>query len=138
MKIRVLLFSSDETIRTLISKLLRQRQYEVYDFAKTGSCPLPSVGECPCPEGHACGDVIITETAGLEFVEKRINHGCAIKHFAVMSGWWSGAEQEKARELGCKILNKPYVFDDLNQWLNDCEQQIEADRKLWDWSSYRE
>ena len=135
MKIRALLFSADEVIRTLISNVLRQRQYEVYDFAKAGSCPLSLVEECPRPEGYACGDFVITQTAGQEFIEERINHGCKVKNFAVMSGWWSDAEQEKAKELGCKILEKPYVFDELNLWLDECEQLIKADRKLWDWFS---
>ena len=73
-----------------------------------------------------------TET-GLEFIKERLDHGCKINYRALMSADWSDPDMKKAQELGCRIFHKPFNLDDLVQWLNDCVERIDTNRKLSDW-----
>lgn len=139
MKPRVLVFEDNEAVRSLVSSYMRERGYEVHEFSEPGACPSLLDRECPCPAGYICADIIITDIdmpniTGLEFIENQQKHGCKVRHFAVMSGSWSDAELTHAAELGCAIFNKPFRFNELSAWLDNCEKEIAPGRKLWDWA----
>jgi DNA-binding NtrC family response regulator len=142
MKIRAFVFDDDEQVRSLVSSTLLQRGYEVHDFAEPGTCPLYLERECPCPESHTCGDIIITDidmpdVTGLELIENQIKRSCKVRHFGVMSGTWSNSVVKHASELGCKIFKKPFGINELRDWLDQCEKTLNPSRKLWDWFRYK-
>lgn len=74
---------------------------------------------------------------GLEFIENQIKHGCNVRNFGVMSGSWSDSEVKHAKELGCTIFEKPFGVDELINWLDQCEKDIDPSRKLWDWFKHK-
>jgi CheY-like chemotaxis protein len=139
MKLRAFVFDDDDVVRMLCSAALQKRGYEVYDYPEATECPAYRNGGCPCPEDHTCGDIIIADInmesiTGIELLERLVGYGCRVRHFALMSGWWSDFELKKAQELGCKVLEKPYALDDLNRWLDMCEASVNQERRLWgDW-----
>ncbi len=138
MKPRVFVFDDDDEVRSLVSSILQNRGYEVYDFPEPGSCPLFLDRECPCPVNRTCGDIIITDidmpnVSGLEFIENQIKRGCKVKIFGVMSGSWSDSALKHAGELGAKIFKKPIAIGELIGWLDQCEKVLNSNRKLWDW-----
>ena len=142
MKPRAFVFDDDEQVRSLVSSLLLQRGYDVHQFSEPGSCPLYLEHQCPCPESHTCGDIIITDidmpnVTGLELIENQIRHGCKVRHFGVMSGNWSDSVVKHASELGCKIFKKPFGIKKFRDWLDQCEKTLNPSRKLWDWFMHK-
>jgi DNA-binding response OmpR family regulator len=140
MKPRVIIFEDDPTLRSTLEIILQELGFDAFTFPDPGMCPLRASGDTICPLNHACSDIIISDVnmpteTGLEFIKERLDHGCKIKHRALMSADWSNTDLQKAQELGCRIFHKPFNLDDLVQWLNDCTSRIDTNRKLSDWFS---
>jgi len=138
MRIRVFVFDDDQTIRSILWRLLDGRGYEVFTFPDPAFCPLHLATGCPCPEDQACADIIISDinmpnVTGLEFVENQMKKGCKVKNVALMSGAWSDSDLEYARRLGCQALHKPFTLEEINTWLDVCEKKIDPNRVLSDW-----
>ena len=138
MKIRAFVFDDDERVRSVLTAILKERGYEVYEFSEPRFCPLLLENSCPCPEGHTCGDIVISDLnmptmSGLTFIENQRRHGCNVKHFALLSGAYSDEELRKAKKLGCQIFEKPIKMATLAAWLDQCERGIDPNRELWDW-----
>lgn len=60
---------------------------------------------------------------GLKFIELQKDKGCKVPHIAVMSCTWSKSEYQRARDMGCKVFEKPFSLDDLIQWMENCEEK---------------
>jgi CheY-like chemotaxis protein len=67
---------------------------------------------------------------GLEYLESQKQHGCKIPNVAVMSGSWTEAEIEEAQKLDCRVFEKPFVLEELNNWLSQSEKRIDPSREL--------
>jgi len=138
MKIRAFVFDDDDRVRSVLTAILKERGYEVYEFSEPRLCPLLLDNTCPCPEGHVCADIVISDLNmptmnGLAFIENQHRHGCKGEHFALLSGAYSDEELQKAKKLGCQIFEKPFRMATLAAWLDQCERHIDPNRKLWDW-----
>jgi len=135
MRKRILVFDDDETIRSFLWQILDKRGYEVFTFPEPGSCPLHIKDNCDCPLEQACGDIILSDVdmpgiSGLHFIESQFKKGCKVKNVGLMSGAWSEADLKLAQKLGCHVFQKPFTIDELNEWLDYCEGQIDPKRKL--------
>jgi len=142
MKIRAFVFEDDDNVRDLITTILEKRGYEVNAFSEPDTCPLYLDHDCPCPLGHECGDIIVTDINmpkinGLDFIENQLNHGCKVNNFAVMSGTWTDKHADRAKSLGLYMFKKPFDVKDFNNWLDDCEKRLNPKRKLADWFKHR-
>jgi len=123
MSIRVFVFDDDELIRTTLSYFLIQEGYQVSEFAQPDHCSLYYEKDCICGAKQACADIIITDINmpgenGLSFIENQIQKGCKVGHIAVMSGDWEDPDLEKAKEIGCEVLYKPFSIVKLKNWLD--------------------
>jgi CheY-like chemotaxis protein len=137
-RIRAFVFDDNEAIRSMLWHLLDSRGYEVFTFPDPGLCPLHLAVGCRCPEDQACGDIIISDVnmpniTGLEFVENQIKKGCKVKNVALISGAWSESDLEYTQRLGCQPFHKPFTIDEINEWLDECENKINPNRLLSDW-----
>jgi CheY-like chemotaxis protein len=133
MKIRVMVFEDNEYLRSMIKEFLARRGYEVVSFTDPGDCPLLRSDTCY----YACADILISDLSmpnmtGLQFIENQIQKGCRIQNVALMSAAWTNEEQEYAKRIGCQVFNKPFPFDELNLWLDECESRINPHRVLDD------
>lgn len=77
------------------------RGFEVFTFAEPSLCPLHVVQECPCPVNSRCthlilSDVNMSETNGIDFVERLIQKGCRQPLFALMAGTFTEADRARA------------------------------------------
>ena len=75
-RIRAFIFDDDAPIRSMLVGVLKQRSYEILAFARAAICPT-----CPCPEGHMCADIIISDVSmpnlsGIQFVQHQKMVGC--------------------------------------------------------------
>ena len=137
MRIRAIVFDDEKVIRTFLRQVLQKRGYEVFTFPEPDLCPLHHKGGCGCTKGQACTDIIISDinmpnVTGLQFVENQLNKGCKVKHMALMSGAWSNSDLERAEQLGCHTFHKPIRLNDLEQFLDQCEKEIDPHRILSD------
>jgi CheY-like chemotaxis protein len=139
MKIRAFVFEDDEGILFLISSILKERGYEVLSFPDPLFCPVYLNSDCQCPMEYMCGDIFITDinmptVTGLEFIEKLIRNGCKAipQNRALISGAWTDADLEHAKKLDCHIIYKPFINDEIIEWLDECEKRIDLNRKLVD------
>ncbi len=137
MKVRAIVLDDDHTVRTVISDILKDRGYEVFDSSEPTFCPIYLDSKCPCPDEHYCTYIIITDInmpymKGLEFIEHQRRNACKVPNLAVMSGSWTDAELEHAKRLGCHTFNKPFKIDEIKKWLDSCENKLDPDSKLSD------
>ena len=112
MKIRAFVFDDDDRVRSVLTAILKERGYEVYEFSEPRLCPLLLDNTCPCPEGHVCADIVISDLNmptmnGLAFIENQHRHGCKGEHFALLSGAYSDEELQKARSSDVRFLRSP-------------------------------
>jgi CheY-like chemotaxis protein len=135
MKYRTILCEDNEPVRKIFNFILDERGHEVFSFEDAGDCPLNSLTECNCNHVNPCSDIIISDVLmpkvnGLEFVENLRKKGCKIKNIALVSGYWTEKDVTRAKEIGCTVFHKPLKTEVLNEWLDNCEKNIEAQRVL--------
>lgn len=124
----VYILEDEYELRSTLKSFLTQKGYEVHSFSDPTFCPLSEIQNCSCQRHTPCAEFIITDInmpgmSGLKFIELQKNKGCKVPHIAVMSASWSKEEYQKARELGCKVFDKPFSFADLLQWMQNCQEQ---------------
>ena len=138
MTYRALIFDDEEEIRQILCLMFDSRGYEVFTFPHPETCPLSQEEQCPCPLQEACTDVILSDVNmpiknGIDFLQEQIKKGCKCKHFALMSGTFTDEDLYKAKSLGIKIFKKPFKLEQVMDWLDQIEKDIDPKRKLSDW-----
>ncbi len=144
MKLRAFVLDDDEDMRSLISGLFKRRGYEVLSYSEPLFCPVYLDSQCPCLQEYACGDIFIIDVnmpnmTGLEFIENQIRNGCKadVHNMVVMSAAWTRDDVHRAKKIGCRILSKLSLTDEIDEWLTECEKRIKPDRKLMDLKMFR-
>ena len=134
---RAVVIDDDNSLRTVISSILKKRGYEVHASPEPSSCPIYLDCDCSCPTEHACTNIIITDVdlpnmSGFEFIESQKGHGCKVQNIAVMSAVWEESELKAFQNLGCKVFTKPFKMDELTNWLDECGSNTDPNFKLSD------
>lgn len=137
MKLRAIVLDDEYTIRTLICDILKERGYEVYVSSEPSLSPIYLESKCFCPVATPCANIIITDInmpnmTGLEFIENLKRNGCKIQNVAIMSAGWTDETIKHAKRLGCHILKKPFKYDEIEKWLDDCGKKSGIDNMLSD------
>ena len=137
MKIRILFFEDEASIRRPICNFLRAKGYEVLGFPSPVTCALVTDKACTCPRDHACADLVITdmnmpEMTGLELVRMMAEKGCFVppQNKIVISSAVTPEQREEFRSLGCIFLPKPFELADLLKVIQSCENNISPERVL--------
>ena len=134
-KIRALLLEDNDLIRSLMSTVLESRGYEVFKFSTPAICPLQKTPACGCADNSRCADIILSDlgmpaVSGIEFIKNQKEKKCKTPYIAMMSGNWPAEDVKTARELKCKVFNKPFNMAEIEEWLDDVEKNINLNRKL--------
>ena len=137
LRYRVLVFEDNDYIRSSLWQFFDSRGYEVFTFPDPSLCPLNEKQYCDCPLKHACSDIILSDinmpmVKGIDFIKNMKRKGCKVKNIAIMSGDWTVEAIEEAGKFGLKVIEKPFKFEVLDDWLNMCESGLKEDRKLSD------
>ena len=137
-KTRILLLEDTEAIRNSLAKMLTHRGYEVFSFSNPMICPLQIMPDCRCNDNQMCADIIVTDMdmpcmTGLKFIENQRIKNCKCPHVVLMSSYWKAEDLSRAHELGCKILTKPFSFNELYEWMDEVERNIDPARELFSW-----
>lgn len=137
-KPRVILFDDDQSIIRFLSKQLENKGCDLYTYEDPSLCRLQHSHDCQCDNSELCADIVITDidmpkVSGLDFIDSQLAKGCNIKHIAIMSGSWSEEDTERAKNLGCFVLQKPNILIPLNEWLEKCFEEIDLRKVLSNW-----
>ena len=128
---RIFVFDDDESVRSVVRRLLSRRGHEVFTFARPTRCDL-----CPCTGDRlSCAEILISdvsmpELGGIDFVEHQRSLGCQVPHVAFMSGNWTEKNLRRAHELGARVFQKPFATDEFRDWVDACSDRLPADWKL--------
>lgn len=137
-KLRIILLEDNEELRRILSEVFAARGHEVLSFSNPAICPLQMIPECQCTANQTCTDIILSDLDmpnmnGLRFVENQKKKNCKCQNVVLMSGGWTEHELQRAQELGCKTLAKPFPLDEFLEWLDEAERSIESTRVLCNW-----
>jgi CheY-like chemotaxis protein len=137
MKLRILVFEDDFTIRKPICNFLRAKGHEVLDFPSPLTCALVADKRCACPREHACANLVITDMnmpgmTGLELIRMLADKGCHAppQNKIVISSALTAGQIAEFRALGCHFLPKPFQLQELWKAVQVCEQTVAPDRQL--------
>ena len=137
-RLRIVLLDDNEVLRRILSEVLADRGHEVFAFSNPTICPLQILPECQCNANQTCTDIILSDLdmpnmTGLGFIENQKKKNCKCQHIALMSGGWTEKDLQRAHELGCKTLSKPFRINEFLEWLDEIERSIEPTRELCSW-----
>jgi DNA-binding response OmpR family regulator len=140
MKLRIIVLDMDENIRDLVTMIVQNKGHEVIALPKPIVCPLYSDLDCCCSQDLACSDIMIisnrmAKMSGLKLIKKQLEGGCkgATQNKLVLStSIRESREFSYAKELGCKVLMKPFKISEISAWIDECEKRIDPNRKLAD------
>lgn len=123
------IYEDEPLVRATLTLLLERRGYQVLAFESPASCLTPGLKECRHPPGSWCADVVLSDVNmpggnGLDYVVGLRARGCRCPHIALMSATWLPADEERARQLGCRVFRKPVPAGQLDAWLTEAERQL--------------
>jgi hypothetical protein len=75
----------------------------------------------------------MAKMSGLKLIKKQVEDGCkgATQNKLVLStSIRKSREFSFAKELGCKVLMKPFKVSEISEWIDECEKRIDPNRKL--------
>ncbi len=135
-KPRVILFDDEKSVLDVLRDFFALRNYEVLAYSEPSICPVYSEGE-PCTKPFPCGDLIITDYRmqrmnGVELLEAQASRGCKLtpQNKAVISGHLPESALDAVRRLGAAYLEKPFGFDELSSWVDECESRMNLSRRI--------
>jgi CheY-like chemotaxis protein len=136
--LRVLIFDDDHLVRGVVAQICRRRGYEVVEFEDGNHFCIGWQTGCPCSNVQRCADVIISDIkmpgiTGVQLMERLIRRGCGVPHRALMSGYWTPETLAYATEKGFRIFRKPVGIWEIDGWLLECEQEMDAARRELVW-----
>jgi DNA-binding response OmpR family regulator len=140
MKLRIIVLDMDEGMRDLVTTIAQNKGHEVLALPEPINCPLYSDLDCCCSQNLACGDLMIisnrtAKMSGLKLIKKQLEGGCkgATQNKLVLStSVRENREFSFAKELGCKVIMKPFKISEISEWIDECEKKIDPNRKLAD------
>ena len=129
MKPGVLIFEDNDILRSTLKHLLETLGHKIFTCSDPGWCPVYGSVNHNCPLDHACADIIISDVnmptqSGLDLMNERKQKGCKAKYRALMSGDWTDSNLKYAQALGCRVFHKPFEFEEMLQWLDDCSKRM--------------
>jgi DNA-binding response OmpR family regulator len=132
---RAVIVDDDIQIVALLKLVLKQRDYDVVTFVDEAAFAPGGEWVCRCDEGLQCSDILLMDLnlrrrSGLDLLGELREHGCAIPFVALMTGAWTDEKRERARDMGCETFAKPFALNDVETWLEGCEQALDPGRQL--------
>lgn len=131
MSLKIFVIDDEVSIRDSLKWYLEDLGHEVIAVAAPVSCDVYQ-GHI-CSQTAACGEALLIDykmpgVTGLEFIERLKERGCKgmTENMLIMSGDALAIDKQKAAELGCRIVQKPMSFTQLDAWLDEIMRRKNA------------
>lgn len=125
-KLRIMIIEDELCIRDSLTWFLEDLGHEVIAAEIPADCHV-YLGHT-CKREISCTDVLLIDQhlpgmKGLDFIEVLVERGCKgiTSNMLLMSGDSTSIDREKAKRLGCTVVQKPMDFEFLNNWLESLE-----------------
>lgn len=138
MKLKILVFDPEASLRELLQVYLTGQGHEVLAFRDPTVCPVYRnfrEETCRCDQSAPCADVILADIRlpqldGLEFLRRQNERGCrsVAANRALMSAAMTAAEERAVTALGCHFIRKPFHLGEIGRWVRECAARAAAAR----------
>jgi CheY-like chemotaxis protein len=120
----LLIMENEDSVRDTLGSYSEQLDYKPILLSDPSVCKALQPGEQQCPTQKSCADALLIDRDlpaidGLNLIERQIEKGCkvAARRKALMVSMITEPDLEKARNLGCHVLQKPVTSESLESWL---------------------
>ena len=123
---KAVVLDDDFSVLTMLSTILRRRNYTVETYLDPVNSPLFS---CKMHDSQ-CPDLIISDFCmprmnGMEVLEFQMKKGCRCRHLALISGKPpSETALIRLAKYGTRFFPKPLPLDDFFTWLGHVEHEV--------------
>lgn len=135
MSLRIFVIDHEESIRDSFKLYLEDEGHQVITAREPAACDVFQGHTCtrerPC--GHALFvGYQLSGLNGLDFIEQMEKKGCkgSARNKILMSGDTTAIDMQKARRLGCKVLQKPVSLKTIDQIVKEVEENVPEDETL--------
>jgi DNA-binding NtrC family response regulator len=134
MQIRVLIFDDEDSIRNILTTVLKIRGYEIFSYKDPSECSIYTSEKCDCGL-FQCSDIIITDiqmpiTNGIDFINNLSSKKCKVNNILVISGGLDYYDINGNVEKNIKFLQKPFSIHEISKILEEFEKNINPSRNL--------
>lgn len=132
LKPNVLIFENSDILRSTLSSIISNLEYEVKAFSTPDKSPYSIASIQNCLSANSDPNIIISDVYlplinGYEVLGYRPQKVDELKFIAFMPADWNEVDIYYTEKIGCKVFKKPFDLKDLLEWLDNCRKQI--DRK---------
>ncbi|NJC88574.1 MAG: response regulator [Desulfuromonas sp.] len=136
MKLKILVFDPEHSLRELLRTYLNRQGHEVHAFRDPTVCPLYRNlldEQCCCPQERPCADAVLIDIGmpnidALDFLRLQRRRGCKAldANKAVMSASMTKPLEEAIETFGCHHIKKPFRLEEIKGWLEECAARSAA------------
>ncbi|MCM2264363.1 MAG: response regulator [Desulfuromonadales bacterium] len=136
MKLKILVFDQEHSLRELLRTILAAQGHEVMAFSDPTVCPLFGNllnEQCCCIKEHPCADAVLIDIkmpsiSALDFLKLQRRRGCKAldANKAVMSASMTRDLEEAIQEFGAHHIKKPFRLTEIKSWINECAGRLAA------------
>ena len=132
MKPNVLIFENRDILRSTLSSIISNLEYEVKAFSNPDTSPYSYSSLHNYLFANSSPNIIISDVYRplineYEVLGYRLQKVDELKFMAFMPADWNEVDIYYTEKIGCKVFKKPFDLKDLLKWLDNCRKQI--DRK---------
>ena len=134
MKLRILVFDPDTSLRELLQLYLQNLGHDVQAYREPHLCPLFTSldnEQCCCPRESPCADIVFMDMrmphiSAFDFLQLQRRRGCKAldANKAVMSTSVTKAVKEAMAAFGCNHILKPFRLAEIRIWIEECASRI--------------
>jgi len=135
MPLRIFVIDREECIRDTFQLFLQDKGHQVITASEPEACLVYQGHDCT--KDYPCGHVLfigynLPQMNGLDFIERMEERGCKgiMRNKILMSGNTTFIDMQKARQLGCRVLQKPVSLQAIERIISEIEVTVPADEAL--------
>jgi DNA-binding NtrC family response regulator len=136
LKPSVLIFENSDILRSTLSSIISNLEYEVKAFSNPGMSPYSysSIHNClfeNCSPNIIISDVYLPLINEYDVLGYRLQKVDELIFMAFMPADWNEVDIYHTEKIGCKVFKKPFDLKDMLKWLDNCRKQIDQKNILF-------